>query len=240
MTRKPLLALTALSIALLSLISSTGRAQFVNRGAARWYAGNAVWNTGMNYGWGGPVGPWGAGSTAAESYQRGMADVIRARGQAAESQARASRDLEQARAQAIENQSRQLEEYQRRRRMGLAERDARQTAQREAINRSRGSRDVAVSSNAPAATQVDPETGAVTWPVALQAPEYQEAREQMDQLFAQRAQQGDSPERTEAILQQAQTMRQLLGSRIRDYPANEFLAADRFLQAVLAAGSAAT
>ena len=73
------------------VLCSSANAQFVNQGAARWYGEAAAYGAGIGYGWG-----YGS-TTAAESYQRGMADLIRAHGEHAESIARAARDREEAR-----------------------------------------------------------------------------------------------------------------------------------------------
>lgn len=66
----------------------------------------------------------GHASTVGESYARGAADVIRARGQAALLKAEALRSFEEARSRDLDNDAKQLEIRQERRRMGLAQREA--------------------------------------------------------------------------------------------------------------------
>ncbi len=238
MSRVSLLLLLSTVLATLNLLSPAGVAQvfWANRQAARWYAGNAVWGAGLNYG---PVGPWGFGSTPAESYNRGMADLVRARGQAAESAARAAKDREIARAQYLENKSRWTEDFERRRRAALAERTEQQDQRRAQIDRSRASRRTSAQ-DMPVATELDPETGAIAWPEILQSDEYQASRERLDALFQLRAEQGADPQLTGEIIEAADEMRSLLRGHIGNYAPNDYIAADRLLRSLQSAGTAAT
>ncbi len=225
--------LVAAVLVSVALLGSSANAQFVNRGAARWYGGAALYGAGIDYGLG-----YGGGTTAAESYQRGMADVIRAHGEHAESMARAARDQEEARSRYIENQTRWMEEYNRRKRMGLAQRDAEHAERREAVNRYRAARD-SKRSEIPAATQLDPDTGEILWPDALQQREFESARERLEALFKDREETGGSSAMADEVRELVYEMRKTLQARIREYPANDFIAADKFLNALANAGSAA-
>ena len=212
---------------------SQTEAQFVNAPAARWYAGSAVLGP-YGYGYG---GNWGyGGTTAAESYGRGMADVIRARGEAAESAARAAQEQELARTRYIENQSLWLEEYNRRKRIGTSQREAEYAEMREKVNRYRSARD-ARTGEMPVATQLDPDTGEIQWPDVLRQKEYQANRERLDELFRIREETGGSTAVQEEIREVVSQMRSRLHDHIRDYPANDYIAADKFLTALARAGS---
>ncbi len=226
------LLVSAILVSLASL-GSSANAQFVNRSAARWYGGAAVYGAGIDYGLG-----YGGGTTAAEGYQRGMADVIRAQGEYAESAARAAKDREEARSRYIENQTLWMEEYNRRKRTGLAQRNAEQAERREAVNRYRAARD-AKRSEVPAATQLDPDTGEILWPEALRQREFRSARERLEALFQDREETGGSTAMADDVRELVYQMRKTLQARIREYSANDFIAADKFLNALANAGSAA-
>jgi hypothetical protein len=217
-------------------LCSPADAQFVNEAAARWYAGTAILGPYQyGYGWN---GGWGyGGTTAAESYYRGMADVIQARGQAAESAARAARDWEAARSRYIENQSLWLEEYNRRKRIGTARRESEYAEMREKVDRFRSARDARIAETAVAAN-LDPDTGELQWPDALQQSEYQASRERLDELFRIREETGASMAVQDEIREVAAQMRSRLQDHISDYPADDYIAADKFLTALARAGSA--
>ncbi len=217
----------------LALPGSSVNAQFVNRRAARWYGGAALYGAGIDYGLG-----YGRGTTAAESYQRGMADVIRAQGEYAEAAARAAKVREEARSRYIENQTLWMEEYNRRKRAGLARREAEQAERREAVNRYRAARD-AKRAETPIATQLDPDTGEILWPTALQHRAFQSARQQLEALFQDREETGGSPAMADEVRELVYEMRKALQARIREYPANDYIAADKFLNALTSAGSSA-
>jgi len=227
------LALIAAAIMSFSLPGHPANAQFVNRAAARWYGGAAAYGAGIQYGAG-----YGA-TTAAESYQRGMADVIRAQGEAAESAARAARDRELARSQHIENQTKWLEEYNRRKRIGLAERDREQKERREASNRARHARN-ARRAEPPPTTQLDPDTGEIIWPELLQSDEYKPEREQVEELFRASKESGSSSPADSEVSQVIDVIRRTLKSHIHDVPAHKFIEADRFLKTLRKSGLSTT
>lgn len=213
------------AVAALLLVASS-EAQFVNRQAARWYAGAVVADSAFRYGtWGGSYG-----STAAESYQRGMADIIRSQGQAAEAHARAAVQAEDARSRYIDNQTKWLEEYNRRKRVGLAERQQSQQQRRAAIDRHRSQRAASASADLPIASELDPETGAVNWPNGLTGDEYAAGREVVERLMQQWTEASDPTQVAGELEATIQQMHESLRSRIREIPATDYIAADRFLK----------
>jgi hypothetical protein len=222
-------SLIAMGVMILGALCTQADAQFVNAAAARWYAGTAILDP--------YYGGWGSGgTTAAESYSRGMADVIRARGEAAEAAARAAQAQELARSQYIENQTLWLEEYNRRRRIGAARREAEQARRRERVDRFRSARDARIA-EMPVATQLDPDTGEIQWPDALRQSEYLASRERLDELFRIREETGGSTAVQEEIREAVLQMRSQLQDHIRDYAPDDYIAADKFLSALARAGS---
>jgi hypothetical protein len=211
------------------LLVGPAQAQFVNQAAARWYVGGAI--AGQAYSpWGWGVG--GGATTAAESYQRGMADVIRARGEYQAQAARAARDYEAARSAYIENQTQWLAEYNQRKRIGQAQRQQEQQQRRESIDRARSARDSARAQELPVPSQIDPDTGAIDWPTVLQEPRYAEWTVKLDTLMRQWAQGQDASLLAPEVSQLADQLQVQLHANIRDYAANEFIAADRLLTAL--------
>jgi hypothetical protein len=212
------------------LLAGSAQAQFVNEAAARWYVGGAIAGQVYNPWWGWGVG--GGGTTAAESYHRGMADVIRARGEYQAHAARAARDYEAARSAYIENQTQWLAEYNQRKRMGQAQRLQEQQQRREAIDRARSARESARAQELPVPSQIDPDTGAIDWPTVLQEPRYAELTTKLDTLMRQWAQGQDASLLAPQVAQTADQLQAQLHANIRDYAANEFIAADRLLTAL--------
>lgn len=224
------LSLCVLTVVCIGLPVATTQAQFVNEAAARWYVNGAIAGGVYNPWWGWGVG--GGATTAAESYHRGMADVIRARGEYQRQQALAARDFEEARSRYIDNQTKWLAEYNQRRRIGEAQRQQEQQQQREAIDRARSARAASRAAELPVPSQIDPETGRIDWPAALQQPVYAETTRQLDSLMQQWARGQDASLLAPQVAALAEHLQAQLHANIRSYPANDFIAADRLLSAL--------
>jgi hypothetical protein len=239
MCRPSPIRVCVLSLLISPLLVAPAAAQFVNQGAARWYVNGAIAGQAYNPWWG-----WGAGggTTAAESYQRGMADVVRARGEYQRQQALAARDYEAARSAYIDNQTQWLAEYNQRKRMGEAQRQQEQQQRREAIDRARSTRAAARTQELPVPSQIDPDTGKIDWPTVLQEPRYLDMTGKLDTLLRQWAQGQDASLLAPQVAPLADQLQTQLHANIRDYTANEFIAADRLLTALqrLATPSLAT
>ena len=126
------------------------------------------------------LGFYGGGYSPVEGYQRGLADVIRARGQAAENISRARINNEEAREQYIENKLRWTETYLERKRIGEAERARQHAEDRERRQSYLASRRDSAPETLPP-SMFDPESGAIQWPEPLQAEIYAEYRRQIEQ-----------------------------------------------------------
>lgn len=208
------------------------QAQFVNQAAARWYVGGAMAN-GMYGGAYNAYGGWGGGgTTAAESYQRGMADVMRARGEYDYYRAKASKEYEDARSVYIDNQTKWLAAYNQRKRMGQAQRQQEQAERRDAINRGRSARAAAREQDLPVPSQIDPDTGQVDWPDVLQEPRYSEETEKLNSLLGRWAAGEDASILAPEVVKAAEMLQSQLHTNIRDYPANDFIDADRLLTSI--------
>lgn len=186
-----------------------------------WVPGISVYRYGYGYGYGG-VTPYG-------DYARGMADVIRSSGLAAENYSRAMINYQEARSKYIENQKKWLETYYERKRMGEAARRA-QAEER----RARTQRYLAWKKKQPhprlSPDELDPQTGAINWPAALQAPEFYDDRRELEELFALRARTGSTPALTTEIQKKAEEMRIKLLDKVRELPAKSYMEARRFLE----------
>lgn len=134
-------------------------------------------------GWGG-WGDWAAGSTVAGSYMAGLGSAIRAQGQYNLDTSGAAINLEEARKRDIENRVRWTNAYFEMRRINQENTHPKRSptppetwarlAQQATPNRLPSS-------------LLDPVTGKIDWPLALQTDEFKADRETLNQLFAERA-----------------------------------------------------
>jgi hypothetical protein len=84
-------------------------------------------------------------------------------------------------------------------------------------------------------SELDPYSGQIEWPAILQGESYAEQRQALESLFAERAQTGhlDLQQQTE-LRNVTQDMQQTLRSRIRDYPAQEYMQTRTFIEGLRA------
>ncbi len=136
------------------------------------------------YGDGGGGGN-GRASTAAEGYQRGMADIIRSAGAANLMNSEAAINYEDSRKKYIENRLQGTETYFEMRRIN---REARaqeappKPTQQDIIRYSDARKPDRLGTS-----QLDPLTGTIAWPSLLLQPSFKDARERLDQLYEERA-----------------------------------------------------
>lgn len=190
-------------------------------------------------GWGvaTPWGGWGwnysgpLGSTPAESYARGMADLTRARGEAYANAARGAIDYEAARKSYIENQQLWQESMQERRRMALSEREA-DTAQRLASrDRWLATRDQPGPETLSEA-KYDKETGHVEWPTGLQGDEFAPLRNSISQgleILGRTSGHGDTATRA---VEEINALQANLKAKITQMDAGEYIEARKFLDSL--------
>lgn len=217
-----------LAVMAFGVVAGTAQAQI------GWYRGPGVvtpYGYGINYGYGVPYGVglnyYGGGYSPVEGYQRGLADVIRSRGQAAENYSRARINNEEARRKYIENKLRWTEIYWQRKRLGEAELAKDHAEDRERRQRwIEANRDRQLETLPP--SQFDAETGGIEWPEALQADIYAEYRAQIEEELERQATSG-STSNSPKIRSLARQMQSVLKEQIRSMPANDYIAARKFL-----------
>lgn len=198
-------------------------AQFVNRNY-----GNRNYGYG---GWWGGVGVYAGnlGSTPAESYARGQADVLRAQGEAYEAAARGAISYEQARSKYIENQQLWHEMQLERQRMGEQKRAEKQAADRAARDRRNANQPTTTPVTALTDSQYDRVTGTVTWPVLLSDARFESLRKQLDEDLLLRAHVGATSENDEQIVKTTDALIAQLKADIKSLPPTDYIEARKFL-----------
>lgn len=168
-------------------------------------------------------------STAAESYARGMADVIRSAGSANLDNSVAAQNYEQARSMNMQNHLQYEQTYFEMRKMNESYRAQLEgppvTAEQAArISASRMPDRLSVS-------QLDPVTGKVNWPTALQASAFDDDRQQIESLLTARAAASGSIgiDAYQQIQNIVRSMQQTLQSMIHDMPTQAYISASKFL-----------
>lgn len=123
---------------------------------------------------------YAGGYSPVEGAQRGMADVIRARGEAAESYSHAAINREIARSKYLDNKLKWTDIYWKRKRLAEAE-----LAKDYDKMRARRDTYLAATRGRPpevlAPSQLDIRSGEIEWPVAFQGPAYAELRKQIEE-----------------------------------------------------------
>ena len=196
-------------------------------GVPRFYGGVPRYGVGWNpYGFS-PYG-YSGGTTPIGDARRGMAQMIRARGQASENYSRAMVNHQEARTKYIENQRKWIKAYYERKEIGEAHRNAEN-------ERRRASRDRYLAHLAkqrperPHPTQVDPNNGKIAWPKALRTADFIELRQDVDKLFYVRAHTDATAGIANQVRAKTRAMKEILKGKIRDLPTSEYIAARKFL-----------
>jgi hypothetical protein len=170
-------------------------------------------------------------STAAESYQRGFADVVRSAGAANLMDSMAAQNYEQARSMDIQNRLQWTEAYYQMRNANRAYRESKRSPRMSQDEIMRWAR-VGLPER-PTATQVDPLTGQLNWPIILRDAQYADDREQLDKLFAERATSSSvSPNMYRQVQQTTTNLLAALKKNINDYKANDWLSAKKFVESL--------
>jgi hypothetical protein len=149
------------------------------------YYGYGAMGGGGGFGGGWGFNEMGAGSTVGGSYMTGMGNAIRAQGQYNLLSSQAAINLEQAQKAAMENQLQWTNTYFEMRRINQANREAQKGPPRTPDDWVRMAANAApqrLESNA-----LDPVTGQLAWPPALQADTFTADRSELEKLFAERA-----------------------------------------------------
>ncbi len=185
--------------------------------------------------WGSPYGygyPYLRSATPFEGYARGIADVIRSRGDFNASTSTAAVNFTEARKRAIENAKFYVQTYFEVRDINKQQFDAEQ-------RRLRGTpEDWARYAEAGKPKRLSPSeldvvTGEIRWPMLLTGQELTAYRVELEKAFAERAYHGvmasDSFMR---VLRLTEGLVASLKTRIRDVPAEKYVVARRFLESL--------
>jgi hypothetical protein len=190
-------------------------------GVRRVYPAYPGWWGGFNY-------SGNIGITPAESQARGYAETLRAQGEAYENISRGMVDYEKARSAYIANQKQWHETALERQQMGLEQREkyyANERAKRERREAMNAQQTIPALSE----SQYDRATGHVEWPELLQAPQYAEDRQALEQMLDVRAQTGGAGAINDQIFAAARAMRTKLKSQIHDVTPQRYLESRKFL-----------
>lgn len=188
----------------------------------RWYRGPGYADgNAYNYGY---------SSTPIEGAQRGYAEVIRASGEAAVAHADSLLTYEEARSRYLDNKLKWTEIYWARKRLTEEERQKDYDKERARRDAWRYNRTRSVARLNP--NQLDPTTGKVYWPTALQAPAFYGYTKKLDELFLVRAQTASVPGLNQDINRTTQAMKDELKDHIHDMTPNEYLEARKFVDAL--------
>ncbi|PQO33927.1 hypothetical protein [Blastopirellula marina] len=183
--------------------------------------------------YGGPYGyGYGYSSTAAEGAAHGLADVVRSAGSYNLDTSRAMVNVEDARKAYIQNRELAQETWFDMRRRNDAYRAEKRgpAPTSEQIFRINAQRAPSRLND----DQIDPVTGELHWPLLLTSAIYDPYRKVIDKGFEVRAQQGSfkSFDKQQSLVKAVDTMYDVLKKRIRDYEPQQYVDANRFMEAL--------
>lgn len=176
-------------------------------------------------------------STAAEGYQRGFADVVRAEGIANLWNSQAALNYEDARSKDYDNRLKMTETYFNMRRMNEQYRQSERGTPATSEQLFRWAhRDVPRPLNS---YEFDPLTGQVNWPLLLRAPGYTDYRDFTEQFFRLRA---EAPQKINIVnLMRLQEMLEnwlyTLKADIKAFKPNEYIRSRKFIESLAAEAS---
>ncbi len=200
-----------------------------------YYGGGGYYGGRGGWGWG---GYGGVGSTAAGSYYTGMGNAIRAQGQYNLDTSAAAINLEEAQKRQIENSKLWTQTYFEKRRINQAYKDSQKGPAGNQETWVRLAQQGTPSRLSPSV--LDPVTGRITWPSGLLADAYQTDRQQLEELFADRAlAHGAIGVETHGEISGAiDSMLATLKAHIRDYSTNLYMDSRNFLNSLAYEASA--
>ena len=171
-------------------------------------------------------------STAAEGYGRGMGAVIRSMGQYNLSSSAAAINMTEARKKQLENDKQWTDTYFQMREINRQQRDAE-------LARRRGTpedwvRFAQAGKPKPlSASELNPVTGEIKWPILLTLPDFNAQRAELEKLFAERSYKGVlDGEGYMKAKNVAEDMAALLAKKIKEFPAGQFIATKNFLNSL--------
>jgi len=170
----------------------------------------------------------GGSTTVAGSYMEGMSSMIGAAGQANLENSIAAGNYQQAYSKYLDNAVKAQQTYFERKdvweQRKYAE-DQKRQAQRLAYIRANPPQ------LRPSDSELDPVTGAISWPLLLRMKDFNEQRQKLDKLFEQRAARGDlTYAEAHDVQQTVDAWRDELKENKSEYPYDEYAEAVKFIQ----------
>jgi len=178
-----------------------------------------------------PYGDYHHASTAAEGAMSGMSRVVRSAGQYNLMTSQAAINMTEVQRNTIQNRAEWADTYFQ---MRAANREYRAQERGPRVSTERLAR--LAQAGKPqrlSPSELDSVTGAITWPIILQAQPFAAYRTQLESLFAARASRGTLS--AEEYVQADKTTKAFLASlkeRIRDFPAPDYIEAKKFLESL--------
>jgi hypothetical protein len=173
-------------------------------------------------------GGYGFGGTVEGDYLWGMSEVIRAAGEYNLNTAKAGVNNEEARRRYLENKKKWTTNYYQLREQRQAQ-DAQKRERQRASRQTYYASLAAAPSRAPAPEALDPVTGRISWPDVLLGGEFETPRKEIDQLFELRARTSQGAGNTLRLRELTQEMSRILRSQVAKIPANDYMAARKFI-----------
>ena len=170
-------------------------------------------------------------STAAEGAMRGMADVVRSRGQANLSNSAAAINYSHARRNEIDNRQQATETYFDMRRMNKAYRDSERKpkpSMEDLVRYAQAGKPKRLSPS-----ELNPVTGTIRWPILLRSDEFTDSRAELEKAFAERAAHGVVG--TDDYMKIKKTTGAMLADlkkQIRKAVPDQYMVAKRFLESL--------
>lgn len=215
-------------------VSATGQRQAEGLPAARADRAELSLRVAQRPYWRG--GAWGGvsyhASTPAEGAYRGMADLVRSAGASNLMNSVAAQNLTAARSAELDNRVKYTDTYFQMRQMNKYYRDAERGPP--PTNEDLFRRAAAAAPARLTSSELDPLTGSIQWPIVLQDDVYRASRDEIEDLFAHRAEAGGGiGARTHREIQQAvDKLLEDLRTRISEYAPSDYLAARTFLDSL--------
>lgn len=170
-------------------------------------------------------------STAAESYARGMADVVRSAGEANLRNSEAAKNYEDARSKYFDNRLKWTKTYFEMRKLNKMYRDEERKPPPKQEDIARWAAQGAPDRLSP--SELDPLTGQLDWPILLRGDTFKNERDQLEAIFANRASRGyTDPAEYRQITEVTDKMLATLKKNIKDYPPNAYIESKRFLESL--------
>ncbi len=168
-------------------------------------------------------------STFEEGVLRGWADLWRAAGSFNYDSSLAAINQQEAYSRHLENKQKYAETYFNMRNLNREYRDAARRPRPTMSELKQYARDAAPERLS--AYELQPETGQVAWPAALQGPQYAEQRSAIESAFAQRSvlNSGIGSSSQQVVTSQSASMQAQLKSELHEMPPMEYVAAKKFL-----------